>query len=120
MASVHYAYDQWRQLGKSPPAFVAEFWDDYCAMLEEVPEDRRHQRIHADHNCWIAPGEERFVTGDLIAATCLVGSADEVGRRLDELETAGLDQVMILPAFDPRFDVLERVGRDVIARRAGS
>jgi alkanesulfonate monooxygenase SsuD/methylene tetrahydromethanopterin reductase-like flavin-dependent oxidoreductase (luciferase family) len=116
MASVHFAYDQWRQLGKPPPALLADLWDDYCAMLAAVPEERLHQRIHAGHNCWVVPEEERFVSGELIEATCLVGTADEVVARLRELEAAGLDQVIILPAFEPRYDVLERVARDVLPR----
>jgi alkanesulfonate monooxygenase SsuD/methylene tetrahydromethanopterin reductase-like flavin-dependent oxidoreductase (luciferase family) len=91
-------------------------WDDYCAMLAEVPAERLHQRIHAEHNCWVVPEEERFVTKELIEATCMVGTADEIVARLAALEVAGLEQVMILPAFDPRYDVLERIGRDVIPR----
>jgi alkanesulfonate monooxygenase SsuD/methylene tetrahydromethanopterin reductase-like flavin-dependent oxidoreductase (luciferase family) len=91
-------------------------WDDYCAMLAEVPAERLHQRIHAEHNCWVVPEEERFVTKELIEATCLVGTADEIVARLAALEAAGLEQVMILPAFDPRYNVLERIGRDVIPR----
>ena len=79
-------------------------------------EERLHQRIHAGHNCWVVPEEERFVSGELIEATCLVGTADEVVARLRELEAAGLDQVIILPAFEPRYDVLERVARDVLPR----
>ena len=30
------------------------------------------------------------------------------------MEAAGLNQVMILPNFDTRFDVLERVARDIL------
>ena len=114
MATVHYAYDQWRQFGNEPPRFLADLWDDYCAMLAKVPEERLHQRIHAGHNCWVVPEEERFVTGDLIEATCVVGSGARIAERLRELEAAGLDQVMMLPAFDPRYDVLERVAREVL------
>jgi len=120
MATVHFAYDQWRQFGHPPPAFLAGFWDDYCAMLADVPDDRLHQRIHAGHNCWVVPEEERFVTGDLIEATCLVGTADQVVERLAALAGAGLDQVMILPAFEPRYEVLERVAADVIPRISAS
>ncbi len=116
MASVHYAYDQWRQLGKAPPAYVADFWDDYCAMLDAFPAERLHQRIHAGHNCWVIPEEERFVTRELIEATCLVGTASEIVARLRAFESAGLDQVMVLPAFEPRHRVLERVARDVLPR----
>jgi len=114
MASVHFAYDQWRQLGQAPPPVFAPIWDDYCAMLADVPNERLHLRIHAGHNCWVVPEEERFVTAELIAATCLVGTAEQVIERLRALGEAGLDQVMILPAFEPRYAVLERVGRDVL------
>ena len=115
MATLHYAYDQWRQFGHSPPGFLAEVWDDYCAMLEAVPNDRLHQRIHAGHNCWVLPEEERFVSRALIEATCLVGSADQLIERLQGFAAAGLDQVMLLPALAPRYAVLERVARELFA-----
>jgi alkanesulfonate monooxygenase SsuD/methylene tetrahydromethanopterin reductase-like flavin-dependent oxidoreductase (luciferase family) len=114
MATVHYAYDQWRQLGQGPPAFLADVWDEYTGMLDEVPTDRLHQRIHAGHNCWVMPEEEKFVSGALIEATCTVGTAGDLVNRLRLLEAAGLHQVMILPAFDPRYAVLERVAADVL------
>lgn len=114
MASIHFAYDQWRQLGQAPPPVFAQIWDDYCAMLADVPDERLHLRIHAGHNCWVVPEEERFVTAELIERTCLVGSAEQVIARLRAYADAGLDQVMILPAFEPRYAVLERVGRDVL------
>lgn len=116
MASVHFAYDQWRQFGHAPPAFLGEIWDDYCDMLKAYPDDRLHQRIHSGHNCWVLPEEERFVTDEIIEATCLVGTADQLALRLAALEAAGLDQVMILPAFEPRYAVLERVAADLLPR----
>lgn len=116
MATVHFAYDQWRQFGHSPPAFLGEIWEDYCAMLKDVPDERLHQRIHSGHNCWVIPEEERFVTREIIEATCLVGTADDIAGRLAALAAAGLDQVMILPAFEPRYEVLERVAADVLPR----
>jgi alkanesulfonate monooxygenase SsuD/methylene tetrahydromethanopterin reductase-like flavin-dependent oxidoreductase (luciferase family) len=115
MATIHYAYDQWRQFGQSPPKFLEPIWDDYRAMLDQVPADRLHQRIHSGHNCWVIPEEERFVSGTLIEATCLVGTRDQLIERLLALGAAGLDQVMILPAFEPRYEVLKRVARDVLA-----
>ncbi len=114
MATLHYAYDQWRQLRQEPPPFLSEVWADYCEMLAEVPDERLHQRIHAGHNCWVIPEEERFVTGDLIESTCLVGTAEDLVESLLAFEAAGLDQVMILPAFEPRYDVLRRVAEDVL------
>ncbi len=119
MATVHFAYDQWRQLGKPPPELLRPIWEDYCKMLDAVPAERLHQRIHAGHNCWVVPEEERFLSAKLIESTCLVGTADDVCERLRRLEAAGVDQVMILPAFEPRYAVLERVARDVLPRVRG-
>lgn len=41
----------------------------------------------------------------------MIGTQDE---RLQALAVAGLDQAMILPSFDTRFDLLERVVWDVL------
>ncbi len=114
MASVHYLYDQWRQFGNPPPAHLHWMWDEYCAMLAEVPDELLHQRIHAGHNCWVLPEEERFVTRELIESSCMVGTAEDLVERLAAFEVAGLDQLMLLPAWEPRYQVLERVGRDLL------
>lgn len=114
MAAVHYTYDQLRNFGHQPPNHLAGIWEDYTALLEDYPEERRHQRIHAGHNCWVLPEEERFLTPEVLAASSMIGTAGELIERLNSLAADGLNQVMILPNFDTRFDVLERVGRDVL------
>ncbi len=116
MATLHYAYDQWRQFGQDSAALFADIWDDYRATVESVPAERIHQRIHAGHNCWVLPEEERFITANLIQTTCMVGTADDLAERLNAYSAAGLNQVMILPAWEPRYEVLERIGRDLIPR----
>jgi len=112
MAAMHYTYEQFRQYGRRPPAHVADIWDDYTAMLDEVPPERLHLRIHQGHNCWVIPEEERFVTKELLEATCLIGTADRLAATLDELDEAGLDQVVVLPSLA----VKERVLRDIAAK----
>ncbi|MEO2178367.1 MAG: LLM class flavin-dependent oxidoreductase [bacterium] len=114
MAAIHYAYDQYRNFGHQPPNQLAGIWEDYTKLLQSYPHDRRHQRIHAGHNCWVLPEEEQFVTKETIEASCLVGSQDAILHRLNELENSGLNQVMILPSFDPRFEVIERVAKDIV------
>ena len=54
------------------------------------------------------------MTPELIDATCIVGTADQIIDRLVELDERGLDQLMILPNFDPRFEVLEKIGQEII------
>ena len=114
MAAVHYSYDQYRNFGHQPPNALAGIWADYTALLESFPQERRHQRIHAGHNCWVLPEEERFLTPEVLAASSMIGTADELIERLRDLAAGGLDQVMILPNFDTRFDVLERVGAKIL------
>lgn len=114
IAGLHYGYDQQRNFGRRPGGPVAQHWDEYTDMLSAFDQDRLHQRVHAGHNCWVVPDEERFVTPELITNSCIVGTPDQIVDRLGALADAGLDQVMILPPFDPRYEVLERVGADII------
>ena len=114
MAAVQYANDQHRNFGHQPPNHLAGIWDDYSALLAQVPERRLHQRIHAGHNCWVLPEEERFLTPEVLSASCMIGSRDELIERLNNLAAEGLNQVMILPNFDTRFDVIEQVGKEVL------
>ena len=114
MASVHDDYDQDRNFGHQPPNYLAGIWDDYTRLLESFPEDRRHQRVHAGHNCWVIPEEERFVTAETISASCLVGTQDQLIEQLQTLGAEGLNQVMLLPPFDPRYDVINRVAKDIL------
>jgi alkanesulfonate monooxygenase SsuD/methylene tetrahydromethanopterin reductase-like flavin-dependent oxidoreductase (luciferase family) len=82
--------------------------------MQSYPEERRHQRIHAGHNCWVVEEEERFLTPEVLAAASMIGTRDQLLEQLHALAAAGLDQVMILPNFDTRFDVLEEVGSEII------
>ena len=115
MAAVHFAYDQFRNFSRRPSAYLLGIWDDYRALIESYPAERRHQRIHGGHNCWVLPEEEQFLTPEILRATAMIGERDELIERLLALAGTGLDQVMILPNFDTRFDVLERVARDIVA-----
>ena len=114
MASLHYAYDQWRNFGHQPPNAVASVWEEYTSLLSEFPEERRHQRIHLGHNCWVIPEEQQFLTKELLQATCLIGTQEELIDKLRSLNEAGLNQVMNLPSFDPRFEVLETIAKKII------
>jgi 5,10-methylenetetrahydromethanopterin reductase len=116
MASVHYVYDQWRNFGHQAPGVYRGIWADYCALLETYPAERRHQRIHAGHNCWVLPEEEPFLTPEVLQAGAMIGTRDQLLARLRDLAAAGLDQVMILPNFDTRYAVLERVAAELVGQ----
>lgn len=114
MAAVHYAYDQFRNFGHQPPNALSGIWEDYTQLLESYPVERRHQRIHAGHNCWVVPEEEKFLTPEVLTASSMIGTKNELIEQLRAMQAAGLNQVMILPNFDTRYDVLERVAADIL------
>ncbi len=114
MAAVHYNYDQYRNFGHQPPNALSGIWDDYTELLKAFPEERRHQRIHEGHNCWVIKEEEKFLTPEVLQASNMIGTQEQLLERLTQLSESGLDQVMILPNFDTRYDVVERVAKDII------
>ena len=44
----------------------------------------------------------------------MIGTRDELLARLRDLEDAGLNQVMLLPGFDARREVLAQVGAELL------
>ncbi|MFV0306715.1 MAG: LLM class flavin-dependent oxidoreductase [Desertimonas sp.] len=116
ISALHYQFEQWREAGRPERHPPFDFWDDYVALLDAHDPERLHQRVHQGHNCWVIPDEERFVTKELIEASCLVGTADDLVTRLRDLGTAGLNQVMLLPPLAPRDDVLREVATSVLGR----
>ena len=85
MASVHYAYDQYRNFGHQPPNAYAEIWEDYTALLDSYSKVRLHQRIHAGHNCWVLEEEERFLTPRVLKASSMIGTQDALLQQLHGL-----------------------------------
>jgi 5,10-methylenetetrahydromethanopterin reductase len=116
IAAFHYAYDQVRNFGGDPPSLLADDWEEYCAMVEEVPESQRHRRIHIGHCMWLAADERKFVTPERMRLLCLVGSGGEIIEQLDALGRAGLRQVMLLPSLDKQYEALEDVSREVLSK----
>ncbi len=114
MAAIHFSYEQVRNFGKRPGGALAYVWDDYRKMIESYPAGDRHQRIHAGHNCWVIPEEEKFLTPEVLKASSLIGTRDQLIDQLGSLSEAGLHQVMVLPNFDTRYQSIERLARDVL------
>ena len=114
IAGLHYAYEQHVQYGNPPPAYAHDFWGDYVAQLEAVPANVRHLHVHRGHCTWVEPDEERFVTRELIEATCMVGTAGDLAARLSALGDAGLTEVMILPPLAVKEKILGDVATHIM------
>lgn len=60
----------------------------------------------------MVPEEEQFLTAELIARSCLVGTPDHLAHQIRALDDAGLDQIVLLPPLAEK----EAVIRDVAER----
>jgi len=116
ISGYHYSYDQVRNYGTEPPRHLADGWEEYCALVESVPEERRHRRIHVGHCMWLEPDERKFVTPERIRTACLVGSGSEIVEQLEAMERAGLTEVMLLPSLEKQDEALADVSREVLAK----
>ena len=91
----------------------------YCNHANAIdrfkfPKEKLHQRIHSGHNCWVIPEEEKFLTPSILKATCMIGTKEELLNRISELSNAGLNKLMILPSLESRYEVLNKVSKDLI------
>jgi alkanesulfonate monooxygenase SsuD/methylene tetrahydromethanopterin reductase-like flavin-dependent oxidoreductase (luciferase family) len=62
------------------------------------------------------PEEARFITGDLIRASCLTGTPEELVERVQTLERDGLRQIMLYPPLNRQYRVIEDFAERVMAR----
>lgn len=62
------------------------------------------------------PGEAELIDAELIRATCLVGTADELVERIRELERQGLQELMFATGVAAKWRFAEEFARRVMAR----
>jgi len=116
LASVHYAYDKWMRTGGEPPAFMQPIWKRYCELLEDVPRELRHLRLHDSHYTFVRPDEAQLVTPELVRAVALVGTPDALIERIRDLAAQGLSQLMFLPTVTNQYRLVETFSRQVMAK----
>jgi alkanesulfonate monooxygenase SsuD/methylene tetrahydromethanopterin reductase-like flavin-dependent oxidoreductase (luciferase family) len=117
LSTVHYMYDKWcDEGGATPPSALEPIWEEYVSAIAGAPARVRHQRVHAGHNTFVHPDERRFVIPELVDRFALVGTPDQLAQRLQALETAGLDELLLLPDLEHRDEDTEDFARHVLPR----
>jgi len=102
----------------APPSFASQArrYHDEHVMKMQTPLDRRYQEMHHGHNLFLQPGEEKFLTPELIRLSTLTGQPGEIIERTKELEEAGVSNVAInLSGTDGR-ELIQEFGREVISK----
>jgi 5,10-methylenetetrahydromethanopterin reductase len=116
MATVYYLYDDVHERRSEPPAFLHRIWKRYSALVEATPAAHRHFRTHEYHYTYLHPGEGELIDAELIRATCLVGTAEELVERIRELERQGLQELMFATGVDAKWRFAEDFARRVMTR----
>jgi alkanesulfonate monooxygenase SsuD/methylene tetrahydromethanopterin reductase-like flavin-dependent oxidoreductase (luciferase family) len=116
VSSMHYLFEGVRQYQREPPRRLADVWDRYTAMIEKVPEQVRHLRIHEGHCTYLLDEERPLLTPELVRATTIVGSPEECREQIRRLEAAGVSQLVVLPALGHHEQYAERFAREIIDR----
>jgi 5,10-methylenetetrahydromethanopterin reductase len=116
ISGLHYLVARHLETGEDPPAYARPMWAGYMKWLNQAPPQLRHQRLHGSHYSFLDPEEARFITPDLIAATCLAGTPAEVAERVRALEQQGLRQLMLYPPLNRQYRVIEDFAENVMTR----
>ena len=116
LTGLHYLVARHLETGEDPPEYARPIWKSYLDWLYEAPAEVRHQRLHGSHYSFVNPEEQRFVTADLIKATCLSGTPPELCDQVKKLEEQGLRQIMLYPPLNRQYRVIEDFADNVMAR----
>ena len=84
--------------------------------MAETPAQYWHFRTHEYHYTALHPGEAELIDAELIRATCLVGTAEELIEQMRELERQGLQELMFATGNDEKWRFAEAFSRQVMAR----
>jgi 5,10-methylenetetrahydromethanopterin reductase len=116
LSGLHYLVAQHLETGEDPPEYARPVWKAYLDWLGQAPPEIRHQRLHASHYSFLDPEEARFVTADLVRASCLTGTPDELVDQVRELAGQGLTQIMLYPPLNRQYRVIEDFAERVMTR----
>lgn len=116
ITGLHSLVAQYLETGQDPPDYAKLAWKPYMDWLNRHPPEARHQRLHASHFSFLDPEEARFITPELVRASCIAGTPEEVCERLRELERQGLNQVILYPPLNRQYRVIEDFADKVMSR----
>ena len=103
------------QLPSSLRSIYEKYRDEYVGKLE-LPADRRYLKVHEGHMIYLKPGEERFVTAEVIAAFSMTAPRERIIERIRELEAAGLDEIAFCVPNAGARERIEVLGREIVSR----
>ncbi|MGH7907474.1 MAG: LLM class flavin-dependent oxidoreductase [Candidatus Binataceae bacterium] len=95
---------------------LAEQYHREYIMKMKTPLEKRYQEIHTGHLIYLKPGEEKYITEQLIREMSITGTPAEVAERIRELERAGMKQFVLRIVGTDGREAIQEFGREVIAK----
>ncbi len=89
--------------------------DEYVGGLD-LPADRRYLKVHEGHTIYVKPGEERFLTPEVIDAFSMTAPRERIIATIKELEQAGLQEIAFCIPNENAREKIEELGREIVAR----
>jgi 5,10-methylenetetrahydromethanopterin reductase len=117
MVALHALYESVKSADAAPAPIRATF-----AAYKEYA-DRRfannpayYMDLHDGHGLYVQPGEERFVTAELIRHATMTATPQDLALRLSALEAEGVRQVAFIPTPASVESFAREFGEKIIAR----
>jgi alkanesulfonate monooxygenase SsuD/methylene tetrahydromethanopterin reductase-like flavin-dependent oxidoreductase (luciferase family) len=100
------------------PASLRSIFAEYKAYMDDCMRgDRRYYlTLHDGHGLYVRPGEERFVTAELVRHTTMASPPEELCERIRALEQAGVRQIAFIPARGDFDGFVREFSERIIAR----
>jgi 5,10-methylenetetrahydromethanopterin reductase len=118
MIALHALYERVQSPGAVPEA-IRPLFAEYQAFIDQQRRrtgDRYYLELHDGHGLYLQPEEARFVTPEVVRATTMTATPEELVERLQALAAAGVRQVAFIPTPGMFTDFVREFGEKVIKR----
>ncbi|MGR8947076.1 MAG: LLM class flavin-dependent oxidoreductase [Gammaproteobacteria bacterium] len=119
VAALHFIWELYQQSQDEsvvPPAYHGIF-EEYCNHVKamKTPDNKKYLEVHNGHGTFIVPAERRFMTPEVLEASCLIGKPLALIDKLKFAEQHGLTEVTIVPPTVGAREVMAEFSEQVMA-----
>jgi alkanesulfonate monooxygenase SsuD/methylene tetrahydromethanopterin reductase-like flavin-dependent oxidoreductase (luciferase family) len=100
--ALHALYERVQNPSASPEA-IRPIFSEYSTFIDQQRQragKHYYLELHDGHGLYLRPEEARFVTPEVVRATTMTASPEELRERLHALEAAGVKQVAFIPPLN--------------------
>ncbi|MGE0825601.1 MAG: LLM class flavin-dependent oxidoreductase [Candidatus Binatia bacterium] len=118
MLAMHALYERVQQPAAAPEA-LRPIFAEYQTFIDRQKQrlgDHYYLTLHDGHGLYLQPEEARFVTAEVIRATTMTATPEELVERLRTLEQAGVKQVAFLPAPEAFTEFVQEFAAQILAK----